>query len=80
MTKQKLNSTERRAYRELFINRDDVYKRQNPRGDAYYDVQETLTDEVLFNPNENVGSYQLDKNNQVRYAVLDIGKRSVEYI
>ena len=72
MTKQKLNSAERRAYRELFINRDDVYKRQNSRGDAYYDVHETLTDEILFNPNENVGSYQLDKNNQVRYAVLDI--------
>jgi len=72
MKKQNLNSTERKVYRELFINRDDVFKRQDNQGKGYYDVHETLTDEILFNAKENVGSYQLDKNNKVRYAVLDI--------
>ncbi len=72
MKKQNLNSTERKVYRELFINRDDVFKRQDNQGKGYYDVHETLTDEILFDPKENVGSYQLDKNNKVRYAVLDI--------
>jgi len=79
MKKQKLNPTERMAYRELFINRDDVYKRQNPGGNGYYDVHEPLTDEILFNPEENVGSYQLDKNNNVRYAVLDIDLKKDVY-
>jgi len=79
MKKQKLNPTERMAYRELFINRDDVYKRQNPGGNGYYDVHEPLTDEILFNPEENVGSYQLDKNNKVRYAVLDIDLKKDVY-
>jgi len=67
------------AYRELFINRDDVYKRQNPGGNGYYDVHEPLTDEILFDPEENVGSYQLDKNNKVRYAVLDIDVKKELY-
>ena len=78
MKKQNLNLAERKAYRELFINRDDVYKRQKPKGDGYFDVHEQLTDEILFNPNENVGSYQLDKNSKIRYAVLDIDlKKSI---
>jgi len=72
MKKQNLNPAERRAYRELFINRDDVYVRQNPGGKGYNKINDTLTDDVLFNPNENVGSYQLCKNNKVRYAALDI--------
>jgi len=79
MKKQNLNSTERKVYRELFINRDDVFKRQDNQGKGYYDVHDPLTDEILFNPEENVGSYQLDKNNKVRYAVLDIDLKKDVY-
>ena len=62
---------EKEAYWDLFINRTDVYKRQDHRGKPF-DVHGTLTKDVLFNPDENIGSYQLDKNNNVKFAVLDI--------
>ena len=71
MKKHELNQTQRTAYRELFVNRDDVYQRQKSSGIPYH-VDSPLTDDVLFNPHENVGAYQLNTDNHVKYAVLDI--------
>ncbi len=71
MKKHELNETQRKAYRDLFVNRDDTYQRQNNKGIPYR-VKSPLTDDILFNPNENVGAYQLNNHNNIKYAVLDI--------
>lgn len=71
MKKHELNATQKKAYRELFVNRDNAYQRQNIGGIPYH-VASPLSDEVLFDPNENVGAYQLNNNNQIKYAALDI--------
>ena len=69
--KHELADLQKRAYRDLFVNRDDAYQKQNESGIPHH-IDSPLSDEVLFDPNENVGAYQLNSNNKIKYAALDI--------
>jgi hypothetical protein len=71
MQKHKLTPNGKEAYWDLFVNRDDVYAVQHADGTPHK-VNAPLTPDVLFDENENIGAYQLNKDNKVKFAVLDI--------
>jgi len=71
MEKQKLTNAGKEAYWNLFVNRSDVYLKQDSMGEPRK-VSSPLTTDILFDANENIGTYQLNTENQVIYAVLDI--------
>ena len=57
-------------YKELFVNRDDIYAEQQADG-RYFKVEKPLTDDALFG-SKTVGLYQLNRENRVIWTVLDI--------
>ncbi len=71
MKKPDLNEVQRKAYWDLFVNRYDTYTRQLNNGE-FSRIDQPLTPEILFNKDENIGAYQLNKDNEVKWAVLDI--------
>lgn len=60
---------EHELYKNLFVNRTDIYARQLTDG-RYKKVNSTLTDDILHGV-ETIGLYQL-KNNTVKWACIDI--------
>lgn len=65
-----INSTDREAFYELFVNRNDVYAIQQSNG-AYFPEHKKLTADKFFN-SKTIGLYQLSLDNKVKWAVLDI--------
>ncbi|MBR9976148.1 MAG: hypothetical protein KFF77_11250 [Bacteroidetes bacterium] len=70
---QNLLDQDRELYKQLFINRDDVYLFQKAEGD-YEKVASALTDSILFG-DLTIGTYQLDRQSQIKYACLDFDLR-----
>ena len=62
------------TFRDLFINRDDIYCIQGSGGSAYYKISRPLNDRVIKDHmlgKQTIGLYQL-KNNTVTWALIDI--------
>ncbi|MFA6234120.1 MAG: DUF5906 domain-containing protein [Bacteroidota bacterium] len=68
-SKNNLTDQQKQLYKQLFINREDVYAVQTADG-RYSRVESPLTQEILFN-NHTIGTYQLDRNSHVINACLD---------
>jgi hypothetical protein len=68
-SKQNLSDQDRELYKQLFVNRDDVYLVQKAGGD-YAKIASPLTDSILFS-DQTIGTYQLDRQSQIKYACLD---------
>ncbi|MFA6233260.1 MAG: DUF5906 domain-containing protein [Bacteroidota bacterium] len=68
-SKNNLTDQQKQLYRELFVNRDDVYLVQKAGGD-YKKIASPLTDSILFS-DQTIGTYQLDRQSQIKYACLD---------
>ena len=62
--------SDNQRYWDLFVNRDDVYAVQNADG-SYSSIKSILTHPVLFG-DKTIGLYQLNPDNKVKWAVLDI--------
>ncbi len=70
MQKQKLSETDKQKYWDLFVSRSDVYSTQLKTG-SYSKVDNNLTKEILFS-DSTIGIYQIDKENELKWAVIDI--------
>lgn len=68
-SKNNLTDQQKQLYKELFVNRDDVYLYQKPDGD-YDKIDSPLTDSILFS-DQTIGTYQLDRQSYVINACLD---------
>lgn len=66
----KIKTTDRKKFYDLFVNRSDVYAVQQSDG-GYFPEKEELTEDKFFN-SKTIGLYQLDQENKVKWAVLDI--------
>jgi len=67
-------------FRRLFVNRDDCYAVQLESG-GYRRVQKPLTDDILemhLKGEITIGSYQLDKENKVKYLCFDLDPEHLE--
>lgn len=64
------DSSFKRKYWNLFVNREDVYSVQQTSG-KYFTENKQITPDVLFGK-ETIGLYQLNLENKVKWAVLDI--------
>jgi hypothetical protein len=71
MLKSQLPLNGKEAYWNLFVNRRDVYLKQNAQG-IPHKVNSPLTYDILFDKKDNIGTYQLNRDSKVTYAVLDI--------
>lgn len=62
--------SDNKRYWDLFVNRDDLYAVQQQDG-LYKSIKLKLTPDILFGK-ETIGLYQLNLDNKVKWAVLDI--------
>jgi replicative DNA helicase len=69
-SKTDLTEEERKIYKDLFVNRSDVYLIQKRNGE-YLKKDAELTDDVLFS-DCTVGPYQLNKESKIKYACMDV--------
>ncbi len=66
----KIENLDRKEFYDLFVNRSDVYAVQKSDG-TYFRENKELTEDTFFN-SKTIGLYQLNKDNKVKWAVLDI--------
>ena len=65
-----IKHTDRKEFYDLFVNRNDIYAVQQSDG-RYFTETEELAEDKFFN-SKTIGLYQLNKDNKVKWAVLDI--------
>ena len=61
-------------FKNLFVNREDIFSLQGVQGSAYTKINRPITEQILKDHmlgKHTVGLYQL-KNNKVKWALLDI--------
>jgi hypothetical protein len=73
--KTKINQCRKGGLLEFIVNRSDVYLKQDSMGEPRK-VSSPLTTDILFDANENIGTYQLNTENQVstRSWTIDLVK------